>query len=114
MKKIEQLQNEISENIKLMKQKKENNLSYRSIVKKNNNLKFYLMYLQTNPSEEYLKTQKNSIQKIINSKKSQFNHWSENVCPQNVHVTKRRSLFNKELGINELRNRLQALDYILS
>lgn len=114
MKQIEELKREVSENIKLMKQRKDLGRSYSSISKKNEILKYFISYLESNPSEEYLKTERDKIQKIINAKESQFHYWNENVCPQDVSITKRRSLFNKEVGITDLKKRIKTLNYILS
>ncbi len=114
MKQIEELKKEVSENIKLMKQRKDANRSYTSISKKNDVLKYFIAYLESNPSEEYLKAEKIKMQKIINNKESHFDYWSKNVCPQDVIITKRRSLFNKEAGITDLKKRIKTLNYILS
>ena len=51
---------------------------------------------------------------IVNTKESQFDYWSKNVCSQEVGITKRRSLFNKEVGITDLKKRIRTLNYILS
>ena len=114
MKQIEELKKEVSENIKLMKQRKDANRSYSSISKKNDVLKYFIAYLESNPSEEYLKAEKIKMQKIINTKESHFDYWSKNVCPQDVSITKRRSTFNKEVGITDLKKRIKTLNYILS
>ena len=114
MKKIEDLQKEISENIKLMKSRKEMNHSYSSISKKNDVLKFYISYLESNPSEDFLKSDKERMLGIIKSKESNYNYWNKNVCPQDVPDKKRRSLFNKETGIAELKKRIKTINYILS
>jgi len=114
MKQIEELKKEVSENIKLMKQRKDANRSYSSISKKNDVLKYFIAYLESNPSEEYLKAEKNKMQTIVNTKESQFDYWSKNVCSQEVGITKRRSLFNKEVGITDLKKRIRTLNYILS
>ena len=114
MKHIEELKKEVSENIKLMKQRKESNRSYSSISKKNEILKHFVTYLESNPSEEYLKSEKIKMQKIVNAKESQFEYWSNYVCPQDIIITKRRSLFNKEVGVTDLKKRIKTLNYILS
>lgn len=114
MKNIQDLKKEVSENIKLMKQKKELGRSYLSISKKNEQLKYFITYLETNPSEDYLKSERDKLQAIISTKSSQFDYWSKNVCSQEVLVTKRRNLFNKEVGITDLKKRLKTLNYILS
>jgi uncharacterized protein YlxP (DUF503 family) len=114
MKNTDDLKKEVAENIKLMKQKKDAGLKYKSISKKNEELTSVIRYLESNPKEEYLKAEKEKIQKIIDSKKSQFNYWAENVCSQDVFQTKRRALFNKEVGITDLSKRLKTLNYILS
>jgi predicted aldo/keto reductase-like oxidoreductase len=114
MKQIEELKKEVSKNISLMKQSKDLGRSYSSISKKNDILKYFISYLETNPSEEYLQAEKIKMQNIISAKESHFNYWSENVCPQDVDITKRRSLFNKEVGITDLKKRIKTLNYILS
>jgi hypothetical protein len=114
MKSTDDLKKEVAENIKLMKQKKEAGLRYNSISKKNEELKSIIRYLESNPKEEFLNAEKDKIQKIIDSKKNQFNYWTENVCPQDVYQSKRRALFNKEVGITDLSKRLKTLKYILS
>lgn len=114
MKKIEDLKIVVSENIKLMKQNKEFNRSYTSLSKKNEILKHFIAYLESNPSEEYLKEEKAKMQKIINNKESQFEYWSEHVCLKDVSPTKIRSTFNKEVGITDLKKRIKTLNYILS
>jgi len=114
MKKIEDLKKEISDNIKLMKDKKEIGKKYSSISKKNQYLSQLVMYLETNPSESYLKSERDSILKIITTKQSQFKYWSESVCSQDVPVAKRNALFNKEIGLAELKKRIKTLNFILS
>jgi hypothetical protein len=114
MKKIEDLKKEISENLKLMKDKKEMGRKYSSISKKNQYLHQLVMYLETKPNEIYLKSEKDGILKIISTKQSQFAYWSENVCSQDVPVSKRTSLFNKEIGLADLKKRLKTLNYLLS
>lgn len=114
MKQIEELKREVYDNVQLMKQRKDANRSYASISKKNDILKYFIAYLESNPSEEYLKAEKIKMQKIINTKESQFDYWNKNVCSQDVSVTKRRSTFNKEVGITDLKKRIKTLNYILS
>jgi hypothetical protein len=114
MKQVEELKREVYENIRLMKQRKDANRSYTSISKKNDVLKYFIAYLESNPSEEYLKAEKIKMQKIISTKESHFDYWSKNVCPQDVSITKRRSTFNKEVGITDLKKRIKTLNYILS
>jgi hypothetical protein len=114
MKTIEDLKSEVSTNISLMKQKKEAGKSYTAISKKNEILKYFISYLETNPNAEYLKMERDKIQKIISTKSAQFDYWDKNVCSQEVLVTKRRTLFNKEVGITDLKKRLKTLNYILS
>ena len=114
MKKIEELKKEVSENIKLMKSRRELNISYSSISKKNEMLKFYISYLESNPSEEFLKQDKDKMLKIIKNKEADYAYWLEHVCPQDILPKKRRALFNKETGITELKKKIKTLNYILS
>jgi hypothetical protein len=114
MKSVAILQTEYDANLKQMKILKELGKSYRSISKKNDQIKFFIDYLNTNPSEAYLCSEKQKIQAIISNKEAKFEHWSKNVCPQEVPTAKRRAVFNKEVGIVDLRKRLKTLNFILS
>ena len=114
MKNIEDLKKLIAENIKEMKERRLINRSYSSISKKNEVLRFYISYLETNPNEDYLKSEKAKILNIINQKEANFNYWSEEVCSKDIPVAKRRALFNKEVGITDLKKRIKTLNYILS
>ena len=71
------------------------------------------MYLETNPKEEFLKSEKNRISKIISAKEIQYDYWSSNVCPDVIDVKKRRSIYNEELGLTSLKHQLKTISYIL-
>lgn len=114
MKTVDTLQAEHDANIKEMKRLKDLGRSYKSISKKNDQLKFFIDYLKTNPSEAFLLSEKQKIQTIISNKEAKFEHWSEYVCSQDIPIAKRRAVFNKEVDIVGLRKRLKTLNFILS
>jgi len=88
MKNITELKLEILENQKQMRDSKIADRKYNSISKKNEYLTNIIMYLETNPKEEFLKSEKARMLKIISAKESQYNYWSSNVCPDDVDVKK--------------------------
>ena len=71
-------------------------------------------YLLTNPSQEYLKDTLQKIEAIIASKKSQYEYWCRNVVTDDVPLKQRRTFFNKETGITELKKRVKTLKIILT
>ena len=114
MVKIEDLKKEFSNNISLIKQAKDFNKSYKSIANRNNELFILISYLETKTKEISLVKEREKLQKIVKSKKSQYAYWNEHVCPANIESKKRRALFNKETGVSELKKRIKTLNYILS
>lgn len=113
MKSIQELKTEISENQKQMSDSEITDRKYNSLSKKNELLSSIIMYLETNPKEEFLKADKSRMLKIIASKESQYAYWSSNICPDDVDVKKRRSIFNRELGLTALKRQVKTISYIL-
>ncbi len=88
MKNIKEIKKEILENEKLMRLKKTTYRKRISLSKRNKCLAEIIMYLETSPSEEFLRNQKSRMLKIISAKESQYGYWSSNVCPDRVGVKK--------------------------
>ena len=111
MKKIESLKLEITQNedfaslIECNKKKK-------SLGKKNKELREIIMYLETNPSDVFVKSEIDRIYSIISNKLLNYDYWSKNICDKSVEVNKRKSMFNSQLGITNLRKQLKQLKFI--
>lgn len=111
MKKIESLKLEITQNedfaltVDCDRKKK-------SLGKKNKELREIIMYLETNPNASFVKSEINRIDKIIQSKLDNYNYWSKNICDKNVEVSKRKSMFNSQMGLTGLRRQLKQLKFI--
>lgn len=114
MKTKNQLKKEIEENKKPMFEKDITKRIYNRHLKIHNELFKLLMYLETDPNEIFLKQEKERISNLIALKESQFQNWSGGVCPQNVEHKNRRQLFNREIGITNLKNQLKTINYLLT
>jgi hypothetical protein len=73
-----------------------------------------LMYLETQPREDFVISEIKRLKRIIESKNSQFSNWNEKVCPEDVPVKKRRALFNKENEIPKYRAQLKNLEILIN
>jgi hypothetical protein len=85
---------------------------YKTLETKLKLLRQIKMYLETNPSEEFIELEINRINTYISSKQSQFEYWKKNVCPQHVDTNKRKALFEREVGIPHLKKQLKTLKYL--
>lgn len=86
---------------------------HNSIVKKDKFLNEILMYLETGPKLEFLLKEKERLSSIIAAKEEQFEYWSKNVCDKSLDVKKRKSTFDRELGIKTLKVQLKTINFIL-
>lgn len=86
----------------------------KKIARENKLLRSVMLFLEKNPNEEFLKEEKKRIQKIITEKEKQYNYWSSNICDKSIDVSKRKSLFNRELGITKMKSQIKHITYILS
>lgn len=114
MKTLIELNSEIEENLKFLSDSKITKSKKTSASNRNKFLKQVLMYIELNPNESFLKSEKERISRIINSKESQYKYWSSDVCDKSIEVSKRKALFNKELGITVLKKQLKTINFILS
>lgn len=115
MKKLLDLKSVVSEDRKYLIKEGKNigKLKVKRISKK---IKFYsemIKYLETEPKEEFVVSEIKRLKKIINSKNSQYENWSENVCPTDVPLVKKRALFNKENDIPRLKTQLKNLQFLI-
>lgn len=71
-------------------------------------------YLETNPTESFITSEKKRIHKIILAKQSQFEHWRTKVLVETMSPVKQNRVFCKETGITSLRKQLKNLNFLLN
>lgn len=86
----------------------------KQIVKQNEILTEMLIYLETNPKEEFLLSEKKRLKRIITAKQSQFYYWRTSVLTDTISQSKATRLFCKETGITGLRKQLKNLNFLLN
>lgn len=75
-------------------------------------LKFLKLYLEASPSEESIQKQIDTINETIDRKAQHYNAWCSN-NKQKISEKNPRPIFEKEIGITELRSQLSNLNYLL-
>jgi predicted transcriptional regulator len=115
MKTKEKIQEEINQlTDEVVKKQQENpEKSYSRMFKKIEQLRFVKKYAETNPSPEFLNSEVERIEKIIDSKNAQFNDWVENLLPGSVREKEYRTVFNREVGINKLKEQLRTINFLI-
>ena len=86
----------------------------KQIVKQNEILIELKRYLETNPKEEFLLSEKARIKKIIVAKQSQLYYWRTSVVTEVMTMSKQNRVFCKESGITALRKQLKNLNFLLN
>lgn len=86
----------------------------KQIVKRNEILNELKRYLETNPKEEFLLSEKSRIKKIIVAKQSQYYYWRTSVNIETMTMSKQNRVFCKESGITALRKQLKNLNFLLN
>lgn len=86
----------------------------KKIARENKLLRSVLLFLEKNPNEDFLKSEKSRLQKIISEKEKGYEYWSANICDKSVEVHKRKSMFNKELGLTKMRAQIKHINFILA
>lgn len=112
MKTISQINLEIEQEIELF-DKEKNNKKKGKIYAKVLFLRFCVRYLETNPNEDFLIKTKENISERISKLKDNYDYWSSNICDKGVEVKNRKSMFFRNIEINELNKRVKTLDYLL-
>lgn len=72
-----------------------------------------LYYLETQPTLEYLNREKERLEKLIDSLSEKYYDWQKNNAPPDIHPNKRKTYYNKEMGVNKLKYQLKAVNQIL-
>lgn len=74
-------------------------------------LKHMVIYLESNPREEFLKEQKEKILTKISSIENGYEEWK--VYNEKKHKNPLKQ-YRKECGVSDLKNKLKTLNYLLN
>lgn len=86
---------------------------HKGVLKKIEALKTAKRYLETKPSETFLKSEYSRITEFIQSKQSQFERWKKDAAPKNVDPKKFPAMFAKEVGITLAKKQLKTVKYLI-
>lgn len=115
MKTIEDVKVDINEVNELLKSKDE--IKKSKLNKLKDRLKFYrdmILYLETNPNSEYLLKELDRLTIKKQTIDSQFDFWFKNSKPYGLSLGKSKSLYKKEMGVQNLDLQIKTLTYLLS
>ncbi len=89
------------------------NSELKKLRKENQFIKSMILYLESNPSEEYLKNELSRLSLIVKSKLEQFEYWKQNICAKNIEEKKMKTVFKQELGLTDIEKRIKTLKYLI-
>ena len=113
MKRLEDIQQQIANNLRVATQKNISEKEYKKINRENEQLRIVELYLETNPSETYLVKERARIEQIVKAKNEQYEYWLKHNKPFEVDPKDARSFFNKINGLNVLNRQLKMINLIL-
>src|SRR5689334_12313787 len=110
MKTIKDIDSELSviQNIIIEKRKDDKDDKCTAWVGKANFLKQVRLYLETNPTAEYLQREIARLETLISNLESKFDGWKISNPPDGVPVEKLKSFYNNEMGINHMKSQLKT------
>lgn len=71
-----------------------------------------ILYLETNPREEFMRSEVRRIEAIINSKKAGYGDYIINNS-LTLDAKKQKSQFQSEMGFTEMRRKIKLIKYLL-
>jgi len=72
------------------------------------------LYLKSNPSEDYLKSELDRINKSIKNANSGYSYWEKYNAPKDVDPKKYKTLYASTVGLGKLKKQLKTIDYLLA
>jgi hypothetical protein len=120
MKSILELRKEIASNkltmaeIKEQRETKQSKRHYNKLSARNKYFAEIILYLELDPSEDYLQSECERVSTLIKVKEDQYRVWVKNNCPQGMAVGSMKSLFKKQMGLHDLYRQLDNIRFILS
>lgn len=96
------------------------NREIRNLIKENpkrvkqkvSELRGYIRYLETNPSEEFVRSEYERLKKEIKVLESRFESWLE--VPRHRITPNPESVYEQESGISTRKKQTKALKYLLN
>jgi flagellar motility protein MotE (MotC chaperone) len=113
MKTITEVKEQIAENEARGVKKTISEREYKKLCNETEVLRTVLKYLETKPSEDYLKREKERLEAIVKAKNDQYEYWLKHNKPLEVDPKNARSYFNKESGVTVLSRQLKTIKIIL-
>ncbi len=113
MKTIEQVNKQIEANLSAITNPKVNKKEAEKLMSENEFLKSIVLYLETNPKQEYLLWKRERLNSILSAKLNAYSYWNENVCPNDVPKDKRKELFEENEDLNSIKKHIKSIEYIL-
>jgi ribosomal protein L29 len=110
MKNVAELKQELTE---LIISFQEGEITEKKFKPKCEKLKQNILYLETTPSIEFLKSEKERLSKIIESKLSQFNEWAQN-APEAKSAKNPMLVYKNQMGIPAFKRQLANINSLLS
>lgn len=113
MKTLREVKKQIAQNERAAYQKGISDAQYKKIARETENLRIAQKYLETEPSENYLKTELDRLSRVVKAKMDQYDYWFSNVKPFDVEPKDAPAYFNRENGLAHLRKQIKFLQFIL-
>jgi len=88
---------------------RETNKAHRGLVA----ARTAILYLESNPRQEFIESEIARIQGLMVSKTKQFDQWKSTLQSGSYDPTKYKSMFRKEVGITNFEKQIKTLVYIL-
>jgi len=111
MKTIEKVESEKRDLINQLPDAK-NDRATNKILNRIDFLKTIILYLETNPKEEFLQSEKLKLEKQIDNIDANFNAWILSDSSRK-HLEKPLKTFHKEMKIEDVKKRLKTINYLL-
>lgn len=77
-------------------------------------LKSFRRYVESNPSETFVTSEKKRLTTLLENIESRYVRWTKEMAPKNTDPKKWRSIFNQETGFAKAKKQLKTINYILS
>jgi hypothetical protein len=89
----------------------------KKLVKKHqkeiDQLKYYKYYLETNPTEIFLKEELHKLESRISSLKANYKTWAMTAPKDKDPMKDWPGIFNKEVGITKMKKQVTAIKFLL-
>lgn len=115
MKTISDINLEIDEIINTLKENKSilTKSETAKLKKRIGYLRTIIMYLETEPNEEFIRSNIRKLKGLLAAKESQYSYWLKNVAPIGLSDKKYKSIYKSEHNLNNVKTQIKNLEFIL-